>query len=99
MGRTPVIEALKTKFRMSAHSYGSIAKELGVSRAAIANFISGRRHKCGRAAALKIRLFLIERSLLPAPKRRPRCICPICGKNHTLAKGPQFHARHFGTEE
>lgn len=87
MTRLPSADTLKMKIQMSGHSYGNIAKNLGVSRFAVANFVAGRLERCGAAAVKKIRRFLIELEMLPAPKLRPRCVCPTCGKIHAQRKG------------
>jgi transcriptional regulator with XRE-family HTH domain len=79
-------EVLKGKIRQLGYTYGSLAKRLNLRKSMISNFIHGNRSKVGKRNYKLIRKAFIELGIIPTPKTRPRCACPICGKVHVRGK-------------
>jgi hypothetical protein len=50
------------------------------------HYLAKRYHKISKANRRKIRLHFISIGLIAAPKPRPKCTCPMCGKQHTQLK-------------
>ncbi len=60
----------------------AIARLAGVGLPDVSNFILGRRHVIGRRRRKAIRLALIKSGAINI-KQRPRCTCPVCGREHS----------------
>lgn len=80
-----ILEAL----RVHRRSISGIARQIGVPRPDVSNFIAGKRDKVGKTALKKIREYFISIGAIAKPKVRPKSPCPGCGRMHVCVQTTQ----------